>query len=187
LSNRFRSIQVDFSPSTLGRGILTTSRLAWFLLICAAITWSAVIYRTYVHLHQQSQNEGAIRHLAAKAETESKIRASTRQSPLPLERVVAINKVVDQLNLPWSGLFDALDSLYFPNVAILAVEPIAPRSQILIQAEARNAEQMVAYLTLLKGTALFKDARIKSHEIHEADPNKPIRFLVESTWNKVPI
>lgn len=182
MTMRIEPLRIDFSPPTLRRSIVTTSTLAWFLLLCAVFIGSTVSYRALNILHQHSENEVRLRHEAARVDAGMRRAGFTRQNHLPVETIKAINKVVEQLNLPWSELLDTLESLDFPNVAVLTLEPSPAKGMVLIQAEAKNAAQMIAFMEEVKATRLFKDAKIKSHEVYELDPNKPIRFQFEMPW-----
>ena len=62
MSKLIEPLRIDFSPATLRRSIVTTSKLAWFLLLCAVFTGSAVTYRALNILRQHGENEVLIRH-----------------------------------------------------------------------------------------------------------------------------
>jgi hypothetical protein len=43
---------------------------------------------------------------------------------------------------------------------------------------------MIAYVEKLKRQPVFSNVFISKHEIYEPDPQKPLRFSIEASWNK---
>jgi len=62
----------------------------------------------------------------------------------------AINEIVAKLNLPWRDLQGALSAANSPKVALLSIEPDAKARSLKILAEAKNSDDMFAYLEELK-------------------------------------
>lgn len=117
--------------------------------------------------------------------------ARTPAAPPPLvlgeQQVKAINQVVGQLNTPWPALFDGVESVATPEIALLQIEPDSRRRLVKGLAEARGHSQMLAYLSLLGGTRPFAGAVVGKHEVNEKDPNRPLRFLFEVALDDRPV
>ena len=102
---------------------------------------------------------------------------------MPEAQAAAVNAIVSQLNLPWRDVHDALAAGTPSSIALLALEPDARRQRLRIQAEARDSDGMVGYIEQLKRQELFTDVVLVSHEVNDADPNKPVRFELEASWS----
>ncbi|MBC3873731.1 hypothetical protein [Undibacterium flavidum] len=97
----------------------------------------------------------------------------------------AINEATFQLNLPWNDLFGTLESATPSHIALLAIEPEAKKNLMKGTAEAKNSEDMIAYIRLLKQQKFFLDVILLKHEIMEQDINKPLRFQFLAQWEQV--
>jgi len=108
--------------------------------------------------------------------------ARTAVAPIAPERVQAINAAVQQLNLPWSELMDALESASIPQVAILEWSPHAESGKLKGVAEARTSDDMIAFARKLKAQTIFVSVELTGHQVNEQDRNKPLRFDFVVTW-----
>ena len=96
----------------------------------------------------------------------------------------AVNTAVLQLNLPWADMQEAVGAATPPAIALLALEPDPGKQLLKISAEAKNADDMIAYIEQLKEQEFFTSAALVRHEVSELDPNRPIRFQVEAQWGR---
>jgi Tfp pilus assembly protein PilN len=101
---------------------------------------------------------------------------------VPPAQAGAVNASVQQLNLPWRGLHDAVQAATPANIALLALEPDAKKSTVRITAEAKSSDDMSAYVEQLERIEWFTTVLLARHEIKEQDPNRPIRFQVDAQW-----
>ncbi|MYN05053.1 hypothetical protein GTP41_23430 [Pseudoduganella sp. DS3] len=131
---------------------------------------------------QQAAREEALR--AQQRKQAAAVRAPLRQpeSAIPEAQAVAVNAAVLQLNLPWRQLQDAVAAANTPAVALLALDPDPRKQALKLTAEAKNADDMVAYIAQLKQQEFFRGAVLLRHETNEQDPNRPLRFQVEVQW-----
>jgi Tfp pilus assembly protein PilN len=101
---------------------------------------------------------------------------------VPPAQAGAVNASVQQLNLPWRGLHDAVQAATPASIALLALEPDAKKSTVRITAEAKSSDDMIAYVEQLERIEWFTTVLLARHEINEQDPNRPIRFQVDAQW-----
>jgi Tfp pilus assembly protein PilN len=94
----------------------------------------------------------------------------------------AVNGAISQLNLPWRALHDAVRAATPSNIALLALEPDAKKRVLRITAEAKNSDDMLAYVAALGQVTLFGTVTLVRHEILEQDPNRPLRFQLDAAW-----
>lgn len=104
------------------------------------------------------------------------------QSLIPQNQALAINAIIQQLNLPWSDVFDAVEAATPSNIALIAIEPDARKHSFRGEAESLNSDDMIAYIEKLKKQPLFLNVNLIRHEVNEQDPYKPLRFQFEAQW-----
>jgi hypothetical protein len=81
-----------------------------------------------------------------------------------------------QLNVPWSQIFDAIESASSRDIALLSISPDIKKESIIVTAEARNVGAMLRYSKALASRAEFKAARLIDHEMVNSDNGNSIRF-----------
>lgn len=92
------------------------------------------------------------------------------------------NEVIMQMTLPWNELFNALEEANSNNIALLGIEPDARRRVVRVSGEAKNAEALFAYLRALQAIKSMSGVYLKSQQVQERNPEKPIRFTLDASW-----
>jgi hypothetical protein len=92
------------------------------------------------------------------------------------------NDIAEQLNLPWSELFGAIEKAQVTDVALLSVEPDATKHSVRISAEARNFPAMLAYLKSLDSAGKLSNIYLQNHQVQAQDPSHPVRFGLVANW-----
>lgn len=108
--------------------------------------------------------------------------ALAAKAQIPEAQFKAINAAVLQLNLPWRDMQEAVGEATPASIALLALEPDPNKQVLKISAEAKNPDDMIAYIEQLKQQEFFVGAALVRHEINDLDPNRPVRFQVEAQW-----
>lgn len=176
-----RKIQLDFAAPSMRRALYRIQPLALAgvvvgAMLCAGAAWSG--YRAL----QQSRAADARQMRALQASHPAMPASAMRKVVIPEAQARAVNGAIMQLNLPWRELQQAVAGSVPPGIALLALEP-DPRKQVLkITAEAKNADDMIAYIEQLKQQEFFAGAALARHEIVDTDPNRPLRFQAEVQW-----
>ena len=94
-----------------------------------------------------------------------------------------VRVISDQLNLPWSRLFASMGSASSKeNLAFLSIEPDTIKGQIVIVAEARNFDSMLAFFQAMQASNDFGDVTLQSHLLNHAVAEKPVRFRLSARW-----
>lgn len=174
---------IDFAPRSLRRALFRVPpRFAAFLFPTAILCFVLVSQlRQY-----QEEREGLDALQAAIAARSQAMR------PLPVAaqptfavsdaQARAVNDAVMQLNLPWRDLVEAVRAATPGNVALLALEPDAKRRTLRITAEAKNSDDMLAYVARMEEQGWFASSALVRHEIAEQEPNRPLRFQISAQW-----
>ncbi|WP_295993253.1 PilN domain-containing protein [Rugamonas sp.] len=177
-----KSLRIDFAARTWRRALfhlhpLVLTAGAAGLLLCAGAALGG-----WQLLQQQRAREHQLQHQRERLATRLAAPATAIAAPIPAPQAAFVNAAIMQLNLPWRDLQDAVAAATPPNVALLALEPDARKQLLKLSAEARNADDMVAYIEQLKQQELFSSVVLTRHEINEQDPNRPLRFDLEAVW-----
>lgn len=182
-----KRVRIDFAPPSLARTLHRTGPLAWSLAVLALVLCAAAVATGLQMMERQRVLAGQValvRAQAGVAVAEVPTVAARAGAPQVGEaQAAAVNAAVLQLNLPWSALHDAIAAATPKNVALLALEPDPHRRSMKITAEAKTADEMIAYIEQLKQQELFGTVALVRHEINELDPNRPIRFQVDAQWS----
>ncbi len=177
-----KPMQIDFStpawravlyrthPAMLAAGVLGAA-----LLLAAAATGMQAA-------QQQAAREESLRAQQRKLAAAARAPARKPETAIPEAQAVAVNAAILQLNLPWRELQDSIAAANSPAVALLALDPDPRKQTLKITAEAKNSDDMVAYIEQLKRQEFFTGAALLRHETNEQDPNHPLRFQVEVQW-----
>lgn len=92
------------------------------------------------------------------------------------------DQIAHELRLPWTEIFDAVESAVDPTVALLSVEPDPRATAIRVTGEARDKHAMLAYVTRLAGQAPFVRATLESHAEKGAGVHAPVVFTLIASW-----
>jgi Tfp pilus assembly protein PilN len=174
-------VRLDFAPSGLRRALLRApfaSRAAALgaLALCAVALVQVLDYR---EAREEVDAQLAALQVRAAAPVTAPVAPRT---PLGEQEALAVNAAIAQLNLPWRALHDAVRAATPPSVALLALEPDARKRVLRITAEAKNSDDMLAYVRLLEREEWFASVTLVRHELLEQDPNRPLRFQLDAGW-----
>lgn len=180
-----KAIRIDFAPCSTVRTVMQARPAAWlFGLIGMALC--AFVFVNAITLTQESNARQAdLQRMNAKLAQRSAQKPSTAPLTISETQGTAINSAIDQLNLPWRDVFDAIEAATPAAIALLALEPDAKKHLFKGIAEAKTSDDMIGYIESLKQQPFFADVLLTKHEINVQDPNKPIRFQFEANWGEV--
>ena len=174
--------RIDFAPPGLRRTLFRAPpRLVFFLPAVLAVCVPAV-FMTQRYLEQEQELKDLQAALAVRSAPPPVVVAAAPKVALAPAQVSAVNAAVLQLNLPWRDLAAALGDATPASIALLALEPDARRRTLRISAEAKNSDDMLAYVARLQAEDWFTSVVLMRHEVMQEDPNRPLRFQVSVQW-----
>ena len=174
--------RIDFAPRSLRRIVFhTPPRIVGLAVAAIAACTVAAIY-AYGVMEQQRALDALQAALAQRRAVPVQKVAAKPLPPIPEAQAKAVNEAILQLNLPWRDLHDVVRAATPASVALLSLEPDAKRRTLRISAEARNSDDMLAYVGKIQAQDWFSSVVLTRHEIAEQDPNRPIRFQVSAQW-----
>lgn len=169
-----RRLTLDYKRATRARG----TGYALLLLGCSIMAFMANHYRSVT---QELENQRTSMQ-RAQIEPRQGTAADARAAKDLDARMEAAHTVMDQLSIPWDGLFKALESVDQMDVALLAVSPDAAKKQIKLSGEAKTLAAMLAYHRNLAKSPAFSAVSLTNHDVVQQDPQQPVRFSATATW-----
>ncbi len=182
MSKQMKAVAVDFATPSLKRTLYRTSAGAWALLALAVLLCLGAAALAWRLNAQQRVNDVQLAQALQRASANVVVPVAVPQIQISAQQAGAVNAAVLQLNLPWRALHDAIGAATPPSIALLALEPDPKKRVIKVTAEAKNADDMIAYVEQLKRQELFAGVTLTRHEIGEQIPDSPIRFQLEAEW-----
>jgi Tfp pilus assembly protein PilN len=154
----------------------------WGLLVIGLLLLTLVMVWNY--LKWQSPNATDQQHLHAMQTAVAQHQATAPK--IDDARLLAgwtrAMSVSDELNRPWENLFVTLESAPETSVGLLTLEPDVEKSELVLTAEAKNFNSMLAYYRQLQQQPIFSDLALHTHQINRQDQQNPIRFRITAKW-----
>lgn len=141
--------------------------------------WSSARMQAQAQV-QADVRESLERRLAARS-------AAPRMPSTPrrtAQELLSAQQVILQLNVPWSALLDALESVPTSHVALIEIVPDARLRRLRIKAEARSPDDMIAYVSRLRSVPALSAVVLRQHEVDVQNRNRPVRFEMDATWQE---
>ena len=110
---------------------------------------------------------------------------SPRAQPAPVldaEDSQELARAQALLGRDWPALFHALESTPHKDIALLSVAAYPARSRVVLEAEARTPQAMLAYLQALQNTGPLRPLRLVRHEVRRDVAEHPVKFQLEGGW-----
>ena len=177
-----KPLRIDFAAPGLRRtlfnahpALLAGAVLGLLLCVSAAVAGYQLMLARQVHDAQLLQARERQVKLSGNAVTLPRTLIAPAQA-------AAVNGAILQLNLPWRDLQDAVAAATPGTVALLTLEPDPRKHALKLTAEAKNSDDMIAYIEKLKQQDFFSAVLLTRHEINLQDANLPIRFQLEVQW-----
>ena len=193
-----RPSQIEFVPDSIAQRARRASPAAW-LGLAGSMVVLAVITTDLLDLGQQLlalqiqvstlRNQTTARQsVPARASAGNPTNANDSGGSggsggvLSAAALKKANQSIDQLNVPWHALFQAIESAAANKVAVLTFEP-DPRKNILrLTVEGRTIGTVLAFADRLEEQPDVQNIRLLHHETNAQDKNRPVRLKLELQW-----
>jgi len=190
-----RPSQIEFVPDSIAQRARRASPAAW-LGLAGSMVVLAVITTDLLDLGQQLlalqiqvstlRNQTTARQsVPARASAGTPTNANDSGGSGGVLSAAALKKAnqsIDQLNVPWHALFQAIESAAANKVAVLTFEP-DPRKNILrLTVEGRTIGIVLAFADRLEEQPDVQNIRLLHHETNAQDKNRPVRLQLELQW-----
>lgn len=113
-------------------------------------------------------------------------RGGGKADPALADKLRDANALEAALRRRWSELFEAIEAAQNADIALLSIEPDAGKGSILIAAEARHYDAMIAYLKRLEQTSVLHHPLLVQYNVQQQVAQHPIRFSLVASWKQSP-
>jgi Tfp pilus assembly protein PilN len=102
------------------------------------------------------------------------------------QEILRANEVIDQLALPWDGLFRAVEGAASDRVVLRGIAPDARAGTVQISAETADVDAMFDYVRRLEQQSGLSKVYLLQHQRERRNTARPIHFLVSASWMQRP-
>ena len=163
------------------------AKLGFVLLLAGVIVASWVSWR-FVVLDRAAS---ALATRVADTEQMSKrglsaVKTITGDPKVVAQEIAQANAVLASLTVPWDAMFRSLESARGDQVGLLGIQPEGSGRNVRIAGEARQYEDILAYLKRLEVTEGFSNVFLVAHEIKTTGNTRAIAFTLTAEWSARP-
>ncbi|MEQ1488900.1 MAG: PilN domain-containing protein [Methylotenera sp.] len=159
-----------------------TSALATALLLVGSLLSGAVFYYYQQIISNTKLVQSDIEQLTQPVKSLKKSRALPTNDVTEDVKTKAMNAAIADILLPWSALFNALESATPTAIKLIAVEPNSKKRTVRITALAQNNDVMMAYVDNLVQQNTLSNIALVSQEVTELSGQQAIQFAIEAVW-----
>lgn len=177
-------IHIDFAPRTFWRAVVMTRPLASVLVIIGVALCIGDLFSMRDLQQQYRIHQSELEKLHAQVSA-NRLRISTpERNSISEAQANALNRAIEQLNLPWGVLMDSIERATPATVALIELVPDAKRHVLKGVAEAKTSDLMIAFIGRLKQQSSFSNVTLTKHDINDQDTARPFRFEFEAEWRE---
>ncbi|TXI30605.1 MAG: fimbrial assembly protein [Nitrosomonas oligotropha] len=123
---------------------------------------------------------------------QQKAEPRTRSSPRIKEfsqeirkEITQANAILDQINLPWETLFDAIEHAATEEIALLSLQPNVASRTLRLSGEAKSMSELLDFVEALERELVFENVHLLNYKVKQDNPHRPIIFLLTAAWMQV--
>jgi Tfp pilus assembly protein PilN len=155
---------------------------AWALLLVGAIALAALVaWQQFDREPQIEARRTQLNGLQSALDAHRPAAANLDDKQLATEWARAIG-VAGELNQPWDKLFAVMEKDIKRPVALLTLEPDAAKHELMLTAEAKNFDAMLAYYRYLQQQEMLNSVVLHAHQVNQQDKERPINFRITASW-----
>jgi Tfp pilus assembly protein PilN len=98
------------------------------------------------------------------------------------KEIIQANAILDQINLPWEALFDAIEQAATEEIALLSLQPNVSSRTVRIGGEARSMSELLDFVEALERESVFENVHLLNYKIKQDNPHRPVVFLLTAAW-----
>lgn len=160
--------------------------LGWFLLAVAVVAVVRFSNR-YAEIEQ--------RHAAALSRAESlndrqrdasPRRAAEVTDPQTVASLKRANVIIEQLTVPWDGLFDAFEAADSRKLGLLSLTPNARDRSVRLAGESRSMDDLLAYVDRVAAQPALGQVHLLGYNTAQRDGVSLLSFTLAATWRQSP-
>ena len=155
------------------------------LLVLAGVFWQ---YRQVTEEVNYWTNrvERLAKQQQQKAAPRTRVASRVKEFSQEIRKEVAqANAILDQINLPWEALFDAIEHAATEQIALLSLQPDVGNRTLRINGEAKSMAELLDFVEALERELVFENVHLLNYKIKQDNPHRPIIFLLTAAWMQV--
>ncbi len=171
-----RALHLDFLHPAAPRLRLAATLLALGIAATLAVAW-----RHHVLVAEIDELGARVADTDRLARRDlPRMREAVGDPKLVAQEVSRANAVLASLTLPWDAMFGSLEKASDPGVALLGVQPAG--RQVRLLGEARQLEDLLAYIARLESSGGFANVFLASHELKQNGGAPSVAFTLNADW-----
>lgn len=145
-------------------------------LFIGALLSVGVITHYWITVHKISLMDAVVNAPAVSSD-------NTRTTQLSAEELEVVQHSFNQIALPWTTLFLAVEKIHSDNVRLLSIEPDANRRTVRLDAETTDVYEMLRYMRALSDQPGITDVILVNQEMREDEKDMSLRFTLTALWD----
>ena len=113
-------------------------------------------------------------------------RAAVVADPQALASLKRANVIIDQLTVPWDGLFDAFEAADSRELGLLSLTPNARDRSVRLAGEARSMNELLAYVDRAAAQPALGQVHLLGYNTVQRDGVSLLSFTLAATWRQSP-
>lgn len=101
------------------------------------------------------------------------------------KEITQANAILDQINLPWETLFDAIEHAATDEIALLSLQPNVASRTLRLSGEAKSMSELLDFVEALERELVFENVHLLNYKVKQDNPHRPIIFLLTAVWMQV--
>ena len=164
-------------------------RTGYALLLLGVAALAGVLYQFNLAMNEAAywdlkiaSMERRVERKATSTRTPTPAISRTAQTPETKREIKKANAILNELDLPWEALLDAIEYASRHDVALLSFQPDVSSRKMRIGGEAKNVAAVLEFVGALEREPALKDAHLLRYEIKRDDPYRPVTFSLIASW-----
>lgn len=105
---------------------------------------------------------------------------------LPVTTPEQMHLVLQKMNFPWEGFFQALEAAATTEATLLSVTTDAGHGEVQLRGSAKDLYAALDYMGRLAEQKRFLDAKLIEHEMNTQNAVLPLTFVIRARWSTEP-
>lgn len=169
-------LHLDFHPRARRR----PRWVAWAALVIAALL--AALVGDRIARARNAQDDLQARQELLDARLHPAAVRTSAPGPELVHRIAADNDIIAALAVPWSELFQAIESADARGLGITSLAPNAHDRSVRMTGEARSVPDLLAYVERLSALRALQHVRLQGYETVTRDGSEVVTFTLAATW-----
>lgn len=177
-----RPLPLDFrqAPRSAWRWV------GWLLLAGGAAAAVALAEQHEQIAARQTSLQAQHDRLSERVQARAPRRVAAAPDPRTQASIRRANAIIDQLTVPWEGLFDAVEGADSSGLGLLAMTPTARDRSVRLSGEGRSVPDVLAYVERLSDQAGLGQVHLVGYSTVPREGASIVSFTLAATWKAQP-